>query len=60
MLRGRPTAAELAAVTAVLLALRNTAAQARQAPAPTAYAEWSVKRGRAATAWSARHRRGPQ
>ncbi|MEU2154420.1 acyl-CoA carboxylase subunit epsilon [Streptomyces sp. NPDC019396] len=59
VLRGLPDAAELAAVTTVLLAVLRDRARQADGPEPAAYADWSVKGtgGQVPAAWSARQTR---
>ncbi|MFF8828549.1 acyl-CoA carboxylase subunit epsilon [Streptomyces sp. NPDC015131] len=60
VLRGVPDAAELAAVTTVLLALARRRSQPADEPPPAPSADWSVRGTGGATpaGWPARHRRG--
>ncbi|MFD5769994.1 acyl-CoA carboxylase subunit epsilon [Streptomyces sp. NPDC127049] len=62
VVRGRPDAVEIAAVTAVLMALLRDRGAPPDTPAPAARADWIVKDtgGRGPVSWSARPGRGPQ
>ncbi|QGV77487.1 acyl-CoA carboxylase subunit epsilon [Streptomyces ficellus] len=62
VLRGLPDAAELAAVTTVLLALLRDRSRPADEPRPAAYADWSVRGtgGPTPGGWPARHLRGRQ
>ncbi len=62
MIRGRPDAAEIAAVTTVLMALLRERATSPDPPARAERADWSVRGsgGQGRASWAARHGRGPQ
>ncbi|ARF77452.1 acyl-CoA carboxylase epsilon subunit [Kitasatospora albolonga] len=62
VLRGRPDAAEIAAVTTVLMALLRDRAAPPDPPGPAERAGWSVRGtgGQGQVSWAARHGRGPQ
>ncbi|MFD9443889.1 acyl-CoA carboxylase subunit epsilon [Streptomyces sp. NPDC060006] len=62
VLRGRPDDAEIAAVTAVLLALLRDRPVPEDSPAPAEAAGWSVRGagGPGRPSWAGRHERGPQ